>query len=468
MRTERWRTGIAGGISLFLILAPLTHAQALVNTSGIANLAVTTPKIRNLAVTADKLGTAAVINAKIASRAVTANKIAFYSRVIVVAPSGGDFTSPVAAMNAITDASETNPYLVKIMPGVYDIGGGTVQMKPYVSIEGSGPVTTQIVGTQNTCLAPEDPTNPRPLYGVVTGSSNAGLRSLSVRNNGAAAGSCAVTAILAVDCDGMGIAQVGAQARGSNVNVGILVRSTVAGMDPVWITDSDAYAEGGTMSVGIGLRGETATTTEEAPGAAMIFNTAATAKGAPAGYNFGVTFMNALGLVTGGIANGDRAVYADGGSGLIQGTLLSGGVAVKNNVERPMPLCIGNSTGMEGGALYLDNGALQAANSIFAQSVSLVNGSTVTLLNGTVNGVTMDGGAFAAANSSIGDAVTVSGGAFVAANSSIGGAVTVSGGTFKAINSSLPANADNSGGGTTLCGGVVRTDTLATLDGTCQ
>jgi hypothetical protein len=45
--------------------------------------------------------------------------------------------------------------------------------------------------------------------------------------------------------------------------------------------------------------------------------------------------------------------------------------------------------------------------------------------------------------------------------------VTVSGGTFKAVNSSLPNNADNTGG-TTLCGGVVRADTLATLDGTCQ
>ena len=72
MKTARWRTGISGGISLFLILTPLTRAQAVVNTADIVNLAVTTPKIGNLAVTNAKLGTAAVTGTKIAPKAVTA------------------------------------------------------------------------------------------------------------------------------------------------------------------------------------------------------------------------------------------------------------------------------------------------------------------------------------------------------------------------------------------------------------
>ena len=216
MKTAWRRVGVCCGVGICLLLAPLTRAQALVGTGDITNLAVTNPKLANSAVNAAKLATNAVTNAKIANyavtaaklaaNAVTADKIAFYSRVIVVAPSGGDFTSPVAAMNSIIDASESKTYLVKIMPGVYDIGSGTVQMKPWVDIEGSGPGITSIVGTQNTCDENPDVAGDwRPRYGVVTGSSNAELRSLSVGNNGASAEACAVTAILASDCDGMGI-----------------------------------------------------------------------------------------------------------------------------------------------------------------------------------------------------------------------------------------------------------------------
>jgi len=406
-----------------LLLAPFTRAQALVKTGDIANLAVTNPKLANSAVNAAKLATNAVTNAKIANyavtaaklaaNAVTADKVAFYSRVIVVAPSGGDFTSPVAAMNAITDASESKAYLVKLMPGVYDIGGDTVQMKPWVDIEGSGHGLTSIVGTQNTC--DENPAVPgdwRPRYGVVTGSSNAALRSLSVRNNGASAENCAVTAILASDCDGMGIFNVGAQARGSNVNVGIMVRHTVvADLEPVGIVNSDVYVEGGTMSVAIVLRGKTASASDEAPLVGLLFNATATAQGAPAGFNIGVFAADGLGVVSGGIANGDRAVLVDGGSALIQGAILLGGILVRNNSSRPFAGTITNSSGLNSGILTVDNGTLSLTNSSLAGlSVSLVNSPTVTLLNSSVGLVTMDSGIFQAANSSLGGAASVTGG----------------------------------------------------------
>lgn len=48
-----------------------------------------------------------------------------YANVIVVAKSGGDLTDPISAMNSISDASATNHFLLKIMPGVYDIGTAT-------------------------------------------------------------------------------------------------------------------------------------------------------------------------------------------------------------------------------------------------------------------------------------------------------------------------------------------------------
>jgi pectin methylesterase-like acyl-CoA thioesterase len=69
-----------------------------------------------------------------------------YANVVVVAKSGGDFTDIAAAIGSITDASVTNPYLLKIMPGVYDIGINTIQMKEYVDIEGSGENSTKITG----------------------------------------------------------------------------------------------------------------------------------------------------------------------------------------------------------------------------------------------------------------------------------------------------------------------------------
>jgi len=100
--------------------------------------------------------------------AVTASKIGFYSNVVIVSPSGGDFTNPVDALNSITDASASNPYLVKIMPGVYDIGSSSVQMKEYVDIEGSGENATKITGSAG---------------GVVSGASNAEIRFLTINSS---------------------------------------------------------------------------------------------------------------------------------------------------------------------------------------------------------------------------------------------------------------------------------------------
>jgi len=74
---------------------------------------------------------------------------AHYANVIVVAKSGGDFTDPVAAVNSISDASASNPYLIKIMPGTYEIGSN-ITMKNHVSIEGSGQETTYINATYST------------------------------------------------------------------------------------------------------------------------------------------------------------------------------------------------------------------------------------------------------------------------------------------------------------------------------
>ncbi len=96
-----------------------------------------------------------------------------YAQVIVVAQSGGDFTSIQAALDSITDASASNPYLVYIAPGVY---AEQVTMKAYVTIEGAGQGATIIRGTGGDSFGDSSST--------IQGASNATLRNLSVESDG--------------------------------------------------------------------------------------------------------------------------------------------------------------------------------------------------------------------------------------------------------------------------------------------
>lgn len=73
-----------------------------------------------------------------------------------MAKSGGDFTNPVDAVDAITDADRTNPYVVSVAPGVYNIGSTPLYLKSHVSLIGSGQTATYIVGTVNSAeLVPD-------------------------------------------------------------------------------------------------------------------------------------------------------------------------------------------------------------------------------------------------------------------------------------------------------------------------
>lgn len=67
-----------------------------------------------------------------------------YAGVVVVGV-GADYPDLRSAMASIGDASETKRYLIKVLPGVYEMGPPAVEVKAYVDIEGSGKDVTKIL-----------------------------------------------------------------------------------------------------------------------------------------------------------------------------------------------------------------------------------------------------------------------------------------------------------------------------------
>jgi len=66
-----------------------------------------------------------------------------WAQVVIVAQSGGDFTTIQAAIDSITDQSSTKRYTVLVMPGIYD---EAVAMKSYVDVVGIDRKSVQIAG----------------------------------------------------------------------------------------------------------------------------------------------------------------------------------------------------------------------------------------------------------------------------------------------------------------------------------
>lgn len=106
------------------------------------------------------------------------------SKVAIVAQSGGDYTDPKAAMDDLATwcgtPSATNGCLVRIQPGIYDLGQNKLVMQSYVDIEGSGENTTTIT---RSVLSDA---NPMSDAATVMGASSSELRFLTVENQGGA------------------------------------------------------------------------------------------------------------------------------------------------------------------------------------------------------------------------------------------------------------------------------------------
>ncbi len=99
------------------------------------------------------------------------------ANVITVAKQNGDFADPITAMASITDASQSNPYLVVIAPGVYDIGSNAFNVKSFVSVAGSGPKITVLESSRTSAtsgaISLSDDSSIQDLSLNVTGTSSA-------------------------------------------------------------------------------------------------------------------------------------------------------------------------------------------------------------------------------------------------------------------------------------------------------
>ncbi len=97
-----------------------------------------------------------------------------YQNVVIVAKSGGDYTTIQSAINSISSASQSNPYLIWVAPGVYN---EAVTMKPFVHLQGSGQGATVITSSVSSPSLP-------PTQATLLLASNVSLRDLTVRNTG--------------------------------------------------------------------------------------------------------------------------------------------------------------------------------------------------------------------------------------------------------------------------------------------
>jgi pectin methylesterase-like acyl-CoA thioesterase len=164
-----------------------------------------------------------------------------YDNVVVVAKSGGDFTSVGAALNSISDNSAANRYLIQIAPGSYT---ETITMKQYVDIEGSGELITKIsyIGSSSS------------LTGTVVMAGNSELRSLTVENTGGAIDAEAIV----VNGTSPSLLHVTAIASGATfINRGIHNNSTSS----LKMTDVNAIASGAGTSHNYGVYNRTSSST---------------------------------------------------------------------------------------------------------------------------------------------------------------------------------------------------------------
>jgi hypothetical protein len=108
--------------------------------------------------------------------------VGYYSKAVqtvYVHPVPGDHSASgtrlINALAGITNASATKRYMIKVEPGIYDVGTTGLQMKPFVDIEGSGQEATVIRGEGGSEMG---------TAGIVSGAASSEIRDLQTKAEG--------------------------------------------------------------------------------------------------------------------------------------------------------------------------------------------------------------------------------------------------------------------------------------------
>ena len=228
------------------------------------------------------------------------------------------------AIAGILDAGPAKPYLVKLEPGIYDVAsatdGNSLEMKPWVSIEGSDETVSEIRSGGSASF----------FEGTVVTADFSELRRVTVRNTGGDLVAIAVFAASEVSA----LDHVTAIASGgTDKNYGV----RIAGLaDRVRLFDVVAVASGGTLAFGISMKDVLSATLERVsayasgPGEKIAFYVL-NELGVP---GMTVTFDNVVGEAEGGTSSSALRVQ---GSGVVmslhRSTLFAHGAALNVGVD---------------------------------------------------------------------------------------------------------------------------------------
>jgi len=107
-----------------------------------------------------------------------------YARTLVVSPVGTPADNGNMLRNTVASifgASSANPYLVRIEPGIYDLGINDLVLKAHMDLEGSGELRTLIRGTRSSGSW-------LTVSALVVGANNTEVRFLTIENSGVPGG----------------------------------------------------------------------------------------------------------------------------------------------------------------------------------------------------------------------------------------------------------------------------------------